>query len=81
MVFTPFVFIDTIDALFMILSGGNWSVVFMTTTRIVLVAGGAAPENMSTPVAGLQQDAGRFGDGPAKEVPARFSAGLYTETP
>ena len=42
MIFTPFVFIDTIDALFMILNGGNWAIVFNSITRSVMVAWGAA---------------------------------------
>ena len=40
MIFTPFVFIDTIDALFIILNGGNWSVVFNSITRTILVVWG-----------------------------------------
>ena len=42
MIFTPFVFIDTIDALFMILNGGNWALIFNSITRSVMVAWGAA---------------------------------------
>jgi hypothetical protein len=33
-VFTPFVFVDTADTLFMILNHGNWNLVFNTVTRI-----------------------------------------------
>jgi hypothetical protein len=37
MIFTPFVFIDTIDALFIILNGGNWNIVFNSITRTLYV--------------------------------------------
>jgi len=36
-VFTPFVFIDSADVVFMILNGGNWSPVFNPLTRTVYV--------------------------------------------
>jgi len=36
-VFTPFVFIDSLDALFIVLNGGNWSFLFNTTTRMLYV--------------------------------------------
>ncbi len=35
MIFTAFVFIDTIDYLFMFLNGGNWNVVFNSMTRVL----------------------------------------------
>ena len=37
MIFTPFVFIDTIDALFMILNAGDWDIVFNSITRSIYV--------------------------------------------
>jgi hypothetical protein len=37
MIFTPFVFIDTIDALFMILNAGDWNIVFNSITRSIYV--------------------------------------------
>ena len=40
-VFTPFVFIDTIDMLFIILNGGDWNIVFNTITRTLLVLYGS----------------------------------------
>jgi len=36
-IFTPFIFIDTIDALFMILNPGDRNIVFNSITRIVYV--------------------------------------------
>jgi hypothetical protein len=36
-IFTPFVFIDTIDALFMILNAGDWNIVFNSITRSIYV--------------------------------------------
>lgn len=36
-VFTPFVFIDTLDAAFIVLNGGDWSLVFNTLTRSLYV--------------------------------------------
>ena len=36
-VFTPFVFIDSVDALYMILNQGNWSFTFNTITRLLYV--------------------------------------------
>ena len=36
-VFTPFVFIDTIDALFMIFNTGDWNIVFNSITRSIYV--------------------------------------------
>jgi hypothetical protein len=37
MIFTPFVFIDTIDTLFIILNAGNWNIVFNSITRSIYV--------------------------------------------
>jgi len=37
MVFTPFVFVDSIDTTFMILNNGQWSMVFNTITRTIFV--------------------------------------------
>jgi hypothetical protein len=37
MIFTPFVFIDTIDALFIILNAGDWNIVFNSITRTIYV--------------------------------------------
>jgi hypothetical protein len=37
MIFTPFVFIDTIDALFMIINAGDWNIVFNSITRTLYV--------------------------------------------
>jgi hypothetical protein len=37
MIFTPFVFIDTIDALFMIINAGDWNIVFNSITRTIYV--------------------------------------------
>lgn len=36
-VFTPFVFIDSVDALYIILNQGNWSFIFNTITRSLYV--------------------------------------------
>lgn len=36
-VFTPFVFIDTIDVIFMIINGGNWNILFNSITRSIFV--------------------------------------------
>lgn len=36
-VFTPFVFIDSLDAAFIVLNGGDWSLVFNTLTRSLYV--------------------------------------------
>jgi hypothetical protein len=40
-IFTPFVFIDSLDTLFMIFNGGDWNIVFNTMTRILLVTWGS----------------------------------------
>ena len=37
MIFTPFVFIDTIDALFIIINSGDWNIVFNSITRTIYV--------------------------------------------
>jgi hypothetical protein len=37
LIFTPFVFIDTIDAIFMILNAGDWHIVFNSITRSIYV--------------------------------------------
>lgn len=37
MIFTPFVFIDTIDAVFILLNGGDWNLVFNSITRTLYV--------------------------------------------
>jgi hypothetical protein len=37
MIFTPFVFIDTIDALFMIVNSGDWHIAFNSITRSLYV--------------------------------------------
>jgi hypothetical protein len=37
MIFTPFVFIDSIDALFIILNAGDWNIVFNSITRSLYV--------------------------------------------
>ncbi len=37
MIFTPFVFIDTIDAIYMIINQGNWSLEFNSITRTIYV--------------------------------------------
>ena len=37
MIFTPFVFIDTIDALFMIINAGDWNIIFNSITRTLYV--------------------------------------------
>jgi hypothetical protein len=37
MIFTPFVFIDTIDTAFFLLNAGNWSMVFNSVTRTAYV--------------------------------------------
>jgi hypothetical protein len=37
MIFTPFVFIDTIDALFMIINSGDWNILFNSITRTIYV--------------------------------------------
>ncbi len=37
MIFTPFVFIDTIDALFVIWNAGDWNIVFNSITRSLYV--------------------------------------------
>lgn len=37
MIFTPFVFIDTADALFVILNAGDWNIVFNSITRSIYV--------------------------------------------
>lgn len=37
MIFTPFVFIDTIDALFMIFNAGDWNIIFNSVTRTIYV--------------------------------------------
>ena len=37
MIFTPFVFIDTIDALFMVLNAGDWNILFNSVTRTIYV--------------------------------------------
>jgi len=36
-IFTPFVFIDTIDAIFMLLNAGDWNIVFNSITRSIYV--------------------------------------------
>ena len=37
MIFTPFVFIDTIDALFMVINAGDWNIIFNSITRTIYV--------------------------------------------
>ena len=37
LIFTPFVFIDTIDFLFMFINGGDWNIVFNSITRTLYV--------------------------------------------
>jgi hypothetical protein len=37
MVFTPFVFIDSIDTLFIFLNNGQWSIIFNSITRTIFV--------------------------------------------
>jgi len=37
MIFTPFVFIDSIDALFIVINSGDWNIVFNSITRSIYV--------------------------------------------